>query len=132
MVFVIVEAKQSALRFKLRFNLLHRKSLKIFFLPSHHQQIFLVCCWACVVSLRLNFLKLTVLLILKQFFLTLDITGVCDLLIVRCGLCLASLLKIVNNVALEFSDDKIIFLFLRSRLKNLGRESFCQGTFLCL
>ena len=43
-------------------------------------------------------------------FLTLDITCVCELFVVRFGSCLASLLKVVNKVAFEFSDDKTIFL----------------------
>ena len=54
--------------------------------------------------------KLSILSKVTPSTLTLDFTGIAELLIVRCGRNLASLLQVVNTVALDFSPDNLSFL----------------------
>ena len=106
----------------------------MFFLqPSHHKQIFIVCCWDFVVSLWLKFSKVdNTFKIDTIFFWTWDITVVLALFIVSYGSCLASLFKVVNTLALEFSEDKIIFLIFNDSFKKFRWRVFLSGVYASL
>ena len=56
------------------------------------------------------FLKLSILSKVTPSILTLDFNGIGELLIVRCGTKLVSLLQVVNTIALDFSAHKLTFL----------------------
>ena len=66
--------------------------------------------------------KLSILTKVTTSILTLDFTGIAELLVVRCRSNLASLLRLVNTVALDFSADNLSFLILASGVKYLGME----------
>ena len=109
--------------------------MSLFYSPSHYQQSFSLCYCAhyCASNFSLVLLtcspKLSLLSKLTPSSLTLDLTGFGELLIVRRGSNLGSLLHVVNTVALDFSADNLSFPDSSQPCKVFGYEVIISRNF---